>query len=38
MRLLAAGGADLALPDAALLVADLAKTVVPGPSRFVSLK
>ncbi|TPQ38919.1 hypothetical protein C2U70_07905 [Bradyrhizobium guangdongense] len=38
MRLLAAGGADLALPDAAPLVADLAKTVVPGPSRFVSLK
>lgn len=38
MRELAAGGADLALPDAAPLVADLAKTVVPGPSRFVSLK
>ncbi|MGV7213539.1 hypothetical protein [Bradyrhizobium sp. UFLA05-112] len=38
MRLLAAGGADLALPDAAPLVVDLAKTMVAGPSRFVSLK
>ncbi|MCP3469488.1 hypothetical protein NLM33_03990 [Bradyrhizobium sp. CCGUVB1N3] len=38
MRLLAAGGADLSLPDAAPLAADLAKTVVAGPSRFVSLK
>ncbi|WP_284270372.1 hypothetical protein [Bradyrhizobium iriomotense] len=38
MRLLAAGGADLASPDAAPLVADLAKAVVAGPSRFVSLK
>lgn len=37
MRMLA-GSANLSLPDAAPLVADLAKTVLPGPSRFVSLK
>jgi len=34
MRLLATNGADLSLSD----TADLEKTVVPGPSRFVSLR
>lgn len=38
MRLLASADADLSLPDAAPLVADLAKTAVPGPPRFVTLK
>jgi hypothetical protein len=38
MRLLATNDADLSLPAAAPLIADLEKTVVPGPSRFVSLR
>ncbi len=38
MRLLATNGADLSLPDAAPLVADLAKNPVPGPGRFIELK
>ncbi|WP_128967183.1 hypothetical protein [Bradyrhizobium guangdongense] len=37
MRLLATR-AELLQPDAAPLVADLKKTMVPGPSRFISLK
>jgi len=38
MKLLAAGGADLAQGDAAPLVADLAKTEVPGAARFIGLR
>ena len=38
MKLLAGNGADLARPDAAALVADLAKTEVPGPGRFIGLR
>jgi len=38
MKLLAENGADLAQPDAAPLVADLAKTEVPGPGRFIGLR
>ncbi|WGD55567.1 hypothetical protein QA641_17780 [Bradyrhizobium sp. CB1650] len=37
VRLLASS-AELSRPDAAPLLADLKKTVVPGPSRFISLK
>ncbi len=38
MQLLAASGADLSSSDAAPLVADLAKTAVPGPGRFIELR
>jgi hypothetical protein len=38
MKLLAANGADLNHPAAAPLVADLAKTEVPGAGRFVGLR
>jgi hypothetical protein len=38
MQVLAANGVDLARPDAAALVGDLAKTAVPGPGRFVTLR
>ncbi len=38
MKLLAANGADLSQPEAAVLVADLAKTEVPGPGRFIGLR
>lgn len=38
MQLLAGAGADLARPDAAALVADLAKTPQSGPSRFITLR
>jgi hypothetical protein len=37
LQLLVAGGADLAADDAAPLREDLAKTVVPGEGRFISL-
>lgn len=37
LQLLVAGGADLAADDAAALREDLAKTVVPGEGRFISL-
>jgi hypothetical protein len=37
MRLLASAGADLTLPDAAPLVADLAKTAIPSPPRVIRL-
>jgi hypothetical protein len=38
MKLLAAGGADLAQGDAAPLVDDLAKTEVPGAGQFIGLR
>lgn len=38
MKLLAGNGADLARPDAAPLVADLAKTEVPEVGRFIGLR
>jgi 4-amino-4-deoxy-L-arabinose transferase-like glycosyltransferase len=37
MRLLAQNGADLSSPEAAPLVEDLGRRVVPGPSRYISL-
>ena len=38
MQQLAAAGADLTLPDAAPLVADLAKTPAPGAGQFIGLR
>ena len=38
MKLLAGNGADLSHPDAAPLVADLAKTEVPGAGRYIGLR
>jgi hypothetical protein len=38
MQLLAAAGADLSQSDATPLVADLAKTGVPGAGRFIELR
>ncbi len=38
MKSLAANGADLTLPDAAPLVADLARTEVSGPWRYIGLQ
>ncbi len=38
MKLLAEAGADLSRPDAAPVIADLGKTEVPGPGRFIGLR